>query len=66
MKLFKETTSDWSTPTKNHIYLLSDNKQWVYGIVRAGTRDLEVFKNRMQFNTRYRTFKQIRSKDEIY
>lgn len=64
-KLFKETTKDWSDPTPNHIYMLSPDKQWMYGYVRAGTRDLQVFKKRIQFSTRYRTFKVVTSKDEI-
>lgn len=63
MRLYKETTSDWATPTKNHTYLLSDNKEWLYGIVRG--KDLEVFKTKMKFNTRYRTFKLVRTKDDL-
>jgi hypothetical protein len=50
MKLFKETTVDWAVPTKNHTYLLSDNKEWLYGIVRGN--DLEVLKNRVKFSPR--------------
>ena len=64
-KLFKETTSDWSTPVTNHIYLLSPDKQWMYGMVKAGTRDLQMFKKRIQFSARYRTFKVVTHKDQI-
>jgi hypothetical protein len=64
-KLFKETTKDWSSPVTNHIYMLSPDKQWMYGMVMPETRELRVFKNRIQFSTRYRTFKVVTSKDQI-
>jgi hypothetical protein len=60
MKLFRETTKDWQVPQANHAYVLSDDKQWMYGYVKAGTRDLITFKKRIQFNTRYRTFVELR------
>jgi hypothetical protein len=44
----------------NHAYVLSDDKQWMYGYVKAGTRELVEFRNRIQFNTRYRTFVELR------
>lgn len=62
--LYKETTKDWSTPVKNHIYMLSKDKQWLYGMVIGN--DLKVFKNRMKFDTRYRTFKLITNKDMLH
>lgn len=65
MKLFKETTSDWTVPTKNHTYLLSDNKEWLYGIVRAGTRDLEMLGARIKFSASRRTFKLVRTRNDI-
>ncbi len=64
-KLFKETTKDWTANTPNHIYMLSPDKQWMYGFVRVGTRDLQVLKNRIQFSARYRTFKVVTKKEEI-
>ena len=64
-KLFKETTSDWSTPVTNHIYLLSPDKQWMYGMVMPETRELRVFKKRIQFSARYRTFKVVTHRDQI-
>ena len=51
MKLFRETTKDWQVPQANHAYVLSDDKQWMYGYVKAGTRELVEFRNRIQFNT---------------
>lgn len=65
MRLYKETTSTWTVPTKNHTYLLSDNKEWLYGIVRAGTRDLEMLSSRIKFSASRRTFKLVRTKDDI-
>jgi len=60
MKLFRETTKDWQVPQQNHAYVLSDDKQWMYGYVKAGTREMIEFKKRIQFNTRYRTFVELR------
>ena len=60
MKLFRETTKDWAVPQANHAYVLSDDKQWMYGYVKAGTRDLITLKNRIRFDTRYRTFVQLK------
>jgi hypothetical protein len=65
MRLYKETTIDWAVPVKNHTYLLSDNKEWLYGIVRAGTRDLEMLSSRIKFSTSRRTIKLVRNKDDI-
>ncbi len=60
MKLFRETTKDWQQPTPNHAYVLSDDKQWMYGYVKAGTRDLITLSKRIRFDTRYRTFVQLK------
>lgn len=64
-KLFKETTKDWSTPVANHVYMLSPDKQWLYGMVVPNTRELRVFKKRIQFSPRYRTFVALSNKDQI-
>lgn len=60
MKLFRETTKDWQVPQQNHAYVLSDDKQWMYGYVKAGTRDLITLSKRIRFDTRYRTFVQLK------
>jgi hypothetical protein len=60
MKLFRETTKDWQQPTPNHAYVLSDDKQWMYGYVKAGTRDLITLSKRIKFSTRYRTFVELK------
>ena len=64
-KLFKETTKDWSTPVANHVYMLSPDKQWLYGMVVPNTRELRVFKKRIQFSPRYRTFKVVTKEEDI-
>jgi hypothetical protein len=64
-KLFKETTKDWSSPVTNHVYMLSPDKQWMYGMVIPATRELRVFKKRIQFSSRYRTFVVVTNKDQI-
>jgi hypothetical protein len=60
MKLFRETTKDWSVQQANHAYVLSDDKQWMYAYVKAGTREMIILKDRIQFSTRYRTFVELR------
>lgn len=60
MKLFRETTKDWTVPQANHAYVLSDDKQWMYGYVKAGTRDLITLSKRIRFDTRYRTFVELK------
>ena len=62
MKVFRETTSDWSVPQDNHIYILSPDKRWMYGYVPKGksARDVVMLKHRLQFDTRYRTFKELK------
>lgn len=64
MKVFVETTKDWSVPQENHTYILSPDKRWMYGYVPKGksARDAVMLKNRLQFDTRYRTFRELKSR----
>ena len=48
MKFFQETTV-WPDTTPNHIYLLSTNKEYAHGYVKAGTTDLFTFKSKYSF-----------------
>lgn len=59
MKKFKayQETTKWDCP--NHIYLLSDSKFRCYGYIPQGTKEPVMFKNSVQFGSRYRTFKLI-------
>lgn len=60
MKFFKETT-DWQTPTKNHIYLLSNDKSKMYAYVRAGSDSVFKFAKPIRFDTRGRKFLQVKN-----
>jgi hypothetical protein len=63
MVVFRETTKDWADPTyKNGTYILSPDKQWLYGYIPAsGTaKDVKMLKNRIRFDTRYRTFTRVK------
>jgi hypothetical protein len=62
MKFFKETTQ-WEIP--NHIYLLSTDKNKMYGYIRCGTEVAETFKKPYRFDARYRTFQEVRELGEI-
>jgi hypothetical protein len=65
MKVFRETTKDWADPyIKNGTYILSPNKEWLYGYIPAGARASEVkmLKNRIRFDKRYRTFVEVKSR----
>jgi hypothetical protein len=57
MKFFQETTEGGHYP--NHVYLLSDNKEFMYGYVKAGSEQLEMFQSRYRFGTTKRRFKEV-------
>ena len=63
MVVFRETTSDWAESyVKNGTYILSPDKQWLYGFIPAGARakDVKMLKNRIRFDKRYRTFVKVK------
>jgi hypothetical protein len=62
MKVFRETTSTWTVKQANHTYILSPNKEWMYGYVPADqpASKAKLLKNRIKFDTRYRTFKEVK------
>ena len=63
MVVFRETTSDWADGNiKNGTYILSPDKQWMYGFIPYGKsgRDVKLFKNRIQFDKRHRTFVRVK------
>jgi len=64
MKVFRETTRDWTDKTPNHTYILSPDKQWMYGFIPIGkpASAVKMFSKRIQFSSRYRTFKEMKSK----
>jgi hypothetical protein len=62
MRVFKETTKDWSVPQANHTYIVDDKKEYLYGYVPAGrpAKEVRMLKNKIRFDWRYRTFKEIK------
>jgi hypothetical protein len=58
MKFFQETTV-WPDTTPNHTYLLSNNKEYAHGYIKAGTSDLFTFKSKYRFDSRGRKFKEV-------
>jgi hypothetical protein len=60
MKVFKETTKDWSGPASNHIYYLSDDKTKMHAFYNVDTNTITKFKKPIGFNSRYRTFKELK------
>lgn len=56
MLILKET-SKWPDSTPNHTYIVSDNKEFVYGYIKEGALKIELFRNRSRFHQRYRKFK---------
>lgn len=57
MKFFQETTQGNHYP--NHVYLLSDNKEYMHGYVRAGGNILEMVKSKYRFGTTKRKFQEV-------
>ena len=57
MKFFQETTEGGHYP--NHVYLLSDNKEYMHGYVKAGGNVLEMMKSKYRFGTTKRKFLEV-------
>ena len=57
MKFFQETTEGGHYP--NHVYLLSDNKEYMHGYVKAGGNVLEMMKSKYRFGTTKRKFREV-------
>jgi hypothetical protein len=56
MAVFRETTKGDYYP--NHTYILSPNKEFLYGYVKTGrpAAEVKMLKNRVRFDSRHRTF----------
>jgi len=65
MKFFRETTADWASPTPNHVYLLNNTKDKMYGYIKAGTDEVTVVKKAYRFDARRRTFAEVKELGEI-
>ena len=63
MLILKET-SEWPDSTPNHTYVVSDNKEFVYGYIKQGCTRIEMFSKRGRFYARYRKFKLLGAIDD--
>lgn len=70
MKYFQEVTDWGDAKALNHIYYLKDDKSFMVGYIKAGTKSLFKFKKPIQIDTRGRKFVELKDKkterDEIY
>ena len=57
MKFFQEITPDAQYPL--HVYLLSDNREYMHGYVPRGQNQLTEFKTRYRFDTKGRKFQEV-------
>lgn len=62
MKFFREITA-WSVP--NHVYLLNNTKDKMYGYIRRGTDIAETFKKPYRFDARHRSFVEVKELGEL-
>jgi hypothetical protein len=62
MVVYRETTKWSDAYIKNGTYILSPNKEWLYGYIAGGkpASTVKMLKNRIRFDTRYRTFVKVK------
>jgi len=63
MKLLQETTSDWKSPTPNHIYIFGSLTMKIIGYIKAGETKAIKFSQPQPFDRRRRTFTQLSAKE---
>ena len=59
MKFRQEITSNWVGNIPNHIYLLTESNDRMWGYVPVGSNDLQIFKSPLPFDARRRKFKTV-------
>jgi len=60
MIVLQETTK-WDNPkSSNHVYILSDDKRQLIAYIKAGTKEVQRFKNPLPFYIKGRTFRKIK------
>ncbi len=64
MKFYQETTV-WDGNVPNHIYLLSTDKSKLYGYIKSGTQETQVFRKAIAFDQRGRRFVEVTQLGEI-
>ena len=62
MRVFQETTNDWSRDFPNHIYYLTDTKEFMVAFYNVTTGKVKKFSKPIQFDKRHRTFKELKHK----
>jgi hypothetical protein len=62
MRVFQETTKDWAVDCPNHIYLLTDNKEKMVAFYNVNTKTVKKFIKPIFFDSRRRTFKELKRK----
>lgn len=70
MKYYQETTDWGDANAKNHIYYLNEDKSFMVGYIKNGTKDLSKFKKPIRIDVRGRKFVEIKNKytenDSVY
>jgi hypothetical protein len=59
MKILQETTK-WDSAVPNHIYYVSDSKDKLFAYIKASSNEPTVLGKPIKFDTRYRTFKELK------
>lgn len=62
MKFFEETTTWDSAQVQNHVYVLDDSKSKMFAYIRRGTSQVFEFKKPIQFDSRRRTFREVKNR----
>lgn len=60
MRVLQETTKDWTVPCPNHIYYVTNDKSKMVAFYNVVTKTVTKFSKPMGFDTRYRTFKELK------
>lgn len=60
MRVLKETTKDWAVDCPNHIYYVTDDKSKMLAFYNVNTKKVTKFSKPIGFDTRYRTFKELK------
>lgn len=59
MKFYQETTNDWTRETPNHVYLLNDSRDRMWGYVPNNSNKLTIFKQPLPFDSRRRRLRPV-------
>lgn len=54
-----QETTVWDKNYPNHRYILSDDRQWMYGFIHANEKYPKLFSKPIGFNTNGRTFVRV-------